>query len=107
MDRNSGCAWQARNHGCVAAGSSKGGEESQNQRGPDSPLQLLPQTPGADSRTPNAGPRDAESAKRSFKEEPWFAKLPPEVRKAIRANSQRRAPRGYEERLERYFENID
>ena len=28
-------------------------------------------------------------------------------RKAMRAKSQRRAPRGYEERLQRYFENID
>ena len=41
------------------------------------------------------------------KEEPWFAKLPPEVRSAIRSNAQRTPPRGYEERLQRYFQNIE
>jgi hypothetical protein len=61
---------------------------------------------GKDSR---AGERsgDAEAAEKSFEREPWFAKLPPEMRKAIRAKSQRRAPRGYEEKLDRYFQNID
>jgi hypothetical protein len=34
-------------------------------------------------------------------------KLPPELCSAIRANAQRRPPRGYEERLERYFRNVD
>jgi hypothetical protein len=61
---------------------------------------------GADGR---AGERsgDADAAGKSFEREPWFARLPPEMRKAIRAKSQRRAPRGYEEKLDRYFQNID
>jgi hypothetical protein len=88
-------------------GSSRGGNETQNQRNPDGSLQLVPPVLGTDSRTPNAGPRDAEPGKHQFKEEPWFAKLPPDVRKAMRAKGQHRAPRGYEERLQRYFENID
>jgi hypothetical protein len=50
---------------------------------------------------------DAKVDARKFREEPWFAKLPPDLRKAIRAKSQRKAPRGYEERLKRYFESID
>lgn len=91
----------------TAGGSTKGGNEAQNQRSPDGALQLVPQQMGTDSKTPNAGPRDAEPGKHQFKEEPWFAKLPPDVRKAIRAKGQNRAPRGYEERLQRYFENID
>jgi hypothetical protein len=39
--------------------------------------------------------------------DPWLAKLPPEVRSAIRANSQRTPPRGYEERMQKYFRNIE
>jgi hypothetical protein len=37
--------------------------------------------------------------------ETWFAKLPPSVRAAIQAKSRGKAPRGYEERLRRYFES--
>jgi hypothetical protein len=40
-------------------------------------------------------------------DEPWMAKLPAELRNAIRAEAQRPAPRGYEERLRNYFKNID
>ena len=39
--------------------------------------------------------------------DPWLARLPPEVRSAIRANSQRTPPRGYEERMHKYFRNIE
>ncbi len=38
---------------------------------------------------------------------PWFARLPAELRSAIRNNSRRRPPRGYEQRLRRYFEDVD
>lgn len=41
------------------------------------------------------------------REQPWVAKLPAELRQAIRAEAQRPAPRGYEERLRNYFKNID
>ena len=44
----------------TAGGSTKGGNEAQNQRSPDGALQLVPQQMGTDSKTPNAGPRDAE-----------------------------------------------
>lgn len=62
--------------------------------------------PQGDSRTGEASNRDP-AAPRKSPEEPWIMDLPPELRSAIRANSQRRPPRGYEERLERYFKNID
>ena len=44
---------------------------------------------------------------RDLSREPWFAKLPPEVRRAVRAQARQPAPRGYEERLRRYFESLD
>ncbi len=61
---------------------------------------------GTDSRTPSSG-HDSDAKARNFEREPWFAKLPPELRKAIQAKAGRKPPRGYEERLKRYFENVD
>ena len=68
----------------------------------DSPLDRKPE----DSKT-DKSKEDSAAEARKYREEPWFAKLPPDLRKAIRAKSQRRAPKGYEERLKRYFESID
>ena len=42
-----------------------------------------------------------------MREESWVAKLPPELRQAMRARAQQRAPKGYEERLDRYFKSLD
>ena len=50
---------------------------------------------------------DADVAEKAFERDAWFTKLPPEVRNAIRAGSQRRAPRGYEEKMDRYFKNLE
>jgi hypothetical protein len=44
---------------------------------------------------------------RDLSGEPWFAKLPPDLQRAIQAKARSRAPKGYEERLRRYFENVD
>jgi len=52
---------------------------------------------------PNEGPLvDFEVEK-----QPWFTRLPANLRQAIRANAQRRPPRGYEEKLQRYFRGAD
>jgi hypothetical protein len=50
---------------------------------------------------------DAALARRKLAREPWFTKLPPEVQDAIRRRTKRNPPRGYEQRLRRYFENVD
>ena len=60
-----------------------------------------------DSRTGDDKAHDTDAAKHRFKEDPWFAKLPPNVRNALRAKSHRPAPRVYQDRLKKYFENIE
>jgi hypothetical protein len=64
-------------------------------------------TPEGDSRAGTAAGRAAQAAEHRMSDDPWFARLPPEVRSAIRANAQRPAPRGYEDRLQRYFQNVE
>jgi hypothetical protein len=88
-------------------GTSKDGKLADNEAVKDGPLELSPGAPdGNDSRT--AGDvRDSDATARGVSNDPWVAKLPPELRAAIRAKAQRRPPRSYEERLRRYFENIE
>jgi hypothetical protein len=50
---------------------------------------------------------DVKGLSRRNRQPAWFAKLPPELRNAIRSNAQQRAPRAYEERLRRYFESLE
>jgi hypothetical protein len=63
--------------------------------------------PKRDLRTADSGNQPAEKDARKQAEEPWVMNLPPELRQAIRANSQQRPPRGYEDRLQRYFKSVD
>jgi hypothetical protein len=56
------------------------------------------------SNTPGTGGADTTAKAKPSQEEPWMAKLPPELRKAMKANAQQRPPRGYEELLRRYFQ---
>jgi hypothetical protein len=65
-----------------------------------------PEEPPQGGTTPDSD-KDAEPGDKKFAEKPWFAKLPPEVRNAIRASINRRAPRGYEETMQKYFENLE
>ena len=88
----------------------QGAPESEQQQADDSRTnQGAGQTATSqptDSRAGNS-PADVSSRVRSVEREPWFANLPPEVQQAIRAATRSRPPRGYEERLKRYFESID
>jgi hypothetical protein len=84
-----------------------GGRSARNQAVKEGELESVNPADPYDSRTPSGGPRDPKAAGRQFREETWFLKLPPDLRQAIRAESQRRAPPGYEDRLRRYFESID
>jgi hypothetical protein len=88
-----------------AGGVSNSGSSAANQKSPDSALELKAAAQG-DSRGQDAN-QDASAAEQKFEREPWFAKLPPGMRKAIQAKAQGEAPRGYEERLRRYFESTN
>ena len=49
----------------------------------------------------------AAAAEKRLERAPWFAKLPPQLREALRSRPRREAPRGYRERLRRYFQSVD
>jgi hypothetical protein len=70
------------------------------------------QSQGSEPRNPSDNQAadslsDADVRARLLRDEAWFAKLPPSLREAIEARTRRRPPRGYEERLRRYFESVD
>jgi len=89
-------------------GSSKDGESTNNlavkQQAPEPGANTdLPGKPTKDA----VAARDADGAARALGQESWFAKLPPDLRKAIRAKAQRPPPRNYEQKLQKYFESLD
>jgi hypothetical protein len=86
-------------------GVAKTGETTNNQKPPPSALTLKTEAEG-DSQAADSQ-QDADVRLRKVEKEAWFAKLPPDLRKAIQARARRPAPRGYEERLRRYFESLD
>jgi hypothetical protein len=51
--------------------------------------------------------RDAEFDSRNLEQAAWFARLPAALQNRIRAATRRPPPRGYETRLQRYFELAD
>lgn len=87
-------------------GVSQPGRWVENQPSPESPLSEE-EAERRDARDSPDSDHDPDLDEMKFLEEPWFAKLPPDVRTAIRNNARHRAPRGYRERLKRYFENLD
>ena len=86
-----------------SGGVSIDGQQTENAASATGDLQMQPDAQG-DSRTASDN-RDADLRSQTFQDEPWFARLPPTLRQAIQAQARRRAPRGYEERLRRYFES--
>jgi hypothetical protein len=87
-------------------GMARSGQQVRNQSAPEMPLQPRDRQPQGDTRTADAANPGPAGPERPG-EKPWMAELPPEVRDALRVNSARRPPRGYEEILRRYFKNID
>ena len=89
-------------------GPSDVGLPTENQATKDDPLNVVDTaTPSKDGRTPTSKNQSRKIDTRQFRQAAWFAKLPAELRNAILAGSQRRAPRAYEDRLRRYFESLE
>ena len=84
----------------------RSGQKVVNQPPTPAPVEPTSRVVQGDSRTGEAANPDP-AARRKLADEAWIMQLPPELRSAIRANANRRPPRAYEERLERYFRNID
>lgn len=85
----------------------KSGSETKNTAVKDGAIEKPPEkTDFGDSKS---GKRegDTDATARQLEEQPWFAKLPPELRRSIRAGAQQKSPRAYEERLKRYFQSVD
>lgn len=72
----------------------------------DGPLTKTPDSKQPPGSVPG-GKSNSNPEARAVREETWHVKLPPELRQALRARGQQRAPKGYEERLERYFKSLD
>ncbi len=85
----------------------KSGSETKNAPVKDGAIEKQPEK--SDLGDSKSGKRDgdADGTARKFEDQPWFAKLPPELRRSIRAGTQQKSPRAYEERLKRYFQSVD
>ena len=86
----------------------KDGAPATNQKVKDGKIEKQPEgTDVSDSKSAKAREPEEGVLARQLKDEPWFAKLPPELRKSIRAGAGQKPPRAYEERLRKYFESVD
>uniref|UniRef100_A0A7C2P7I9 Uncharacterized protein n=1 Tax=Schlesneria paludicola TaxID=360056 RepID=A0A7C2P7I9_9PLAN len=81
--------------------------ETKNDKLKEGPPRRQPEATDVGDSPSGRREGDAEGAGRSFEDQPWFAKLPPELRKSLRAGMQQKAPRAYEDRLRRYFQSVD
>jgi hypothetical protein len=90
-----------------SAGTSKDGETPNNPELKQGPLEVAANAAKAGESKSGAANRDSDAAARGAGQEAWFARLPPDLRKAIRAKAQRPPPRSYEDKLQRYFQSLD
>jgi hypothetical protein len=86
----------------------KKGQATTYQMVKDGAIQKQPEgTDAGDSKGDKGREKEESVLARQLKDEAWFAKLPPELRKSIRAGAGQKPPRAYEERLKKYFESVD
>ena len=91
-------------------GSSRGGRSSTNMAVKQGSITPADAPQDNDTRTGERRGEDVEKDSlrlRSRKEASWFAALPRGIRKAMRSRVKKSLPRGYEERLKKYFESLD
>lgn len=84
------------------------GTATTNQGVKDGPIERQPEGTSATSKSSNKARENEEKIQgQQTKEAAWFAKLPPELRKSIRAGAGQKPPRAYEERLKNYLQSVD
>ena len=88
--------------------SKRDGPATINQRVKNGAIERQRESTAA-SGAPSNQSRETEQGigSRRLQEEAWHAKLPPELRKSIRAGVSQKPPRAYEERLKKYFQSVD
>lgn len=75
----------------------KGGQVDRQREGTEAPGMA----------TGKSREKEERISSRRFHDEAWFAKLPPDVQRSIRAGTATKPPRAYEERLKKYFQSTD
>ena len=89
----------------LAKGNNAGGV---NQKVKDGLIDQQPEGTEAKGQAPGESRQGDENvSSKSLKDDAWFAKLPPELRKSLRAGIGQKGPRAYEDRLKKYFQSVD
>jgi tetratricopeptide (TPR) repeat protein len=95
------------NAAATGGGTSKGKQGlSENQAPKEGVPQVVEAQTDADSRVPGGRNGDVKTQQQPVEKSPFFTSLPKSVREAINSRGNRKLPRGYEERLKKYFKNI-
>ncbi|MGB4726482.1 MAG: hypothetical protein WBH86_03655 [Thermogutta sp.] len=81
--------------------------ESQNVASTARPLQQQTSQPNADSRGAYQQGQGVSTQPGEANLPPWLLQLPPQMREAIRSGMTLPPPKGYEDRLRRYFQNLE
>ena len=88
-------------------GVARGGALSQNVVNSQRPLQPQTSQVRADSRGSNQHGQSVVSQSKENNVPPWLLELPTQMREAIRSGMALPPPKGYEDRLRRYFQNLE
>ena len=97
----------------AAGAAAEGGAESKGKLGAsenegpqDGPVKVVEAKTDGDSRVPGGRGKDTEVPRIGSQQSPWVTTLPKSVQQAIKSGNKRTLPRGYEDRLKRYFNSI-
>jgi hypothetical protein len=77
-----------------------------NEGPQDGPVKVVEAKTDGDSRVPGGRGKDVDVSSLGSQKSPWLTTLPQSVQQAIKSGNKRTLPRGYEDRLKRYFNSI-
>ncbi len=94
--------------GGVGGGTSFGKSvDAENDPVKPGPAQWAEAQTQGDSRVPGRRQIDANFDRQGRGQDAWFTTLPKNIRESMKSREKRSLPRGYEDRLKAYFENLD